>query len=202
MGYAHGMRWTDQVVRESIMEVANTFAERRMPSRSEIEDYYGNSALTSRISRTGGTYYWAEVLGLEVKESETKVGLIAERAIKERVSQMGFDVELTGFKHPYDLLVDGCVKVDVKTAHKSKIHGCDVYAYRLAKPQQTCDVYVFCEMDKNEIVKTYVVPSAIISGQVQVEMGIGSTKYEPFCNRFDLIGRMVEFQKSLCEPFV
>lgn len=197
MGYTHGRRWTDETTAEAIMEIANTFDPVRMPSSSEVKAFCGDTSLSDRISKTGGFYEWANRLGLEVKYSETKLGIKAEHDISKRLCDLGFTAEMTSSRYPYDLLVNGCVKVDVKAANKSDIRGCDVYAYRIAKRQQTCDFYIFCEMSDEEIIKTYVVPASAVSGQVQVEMGTGSTIYDVYAERYDLIGMAVDFYKSI-----
>lgn len=189
--------WTEEEMIHDILEVANKFDPARMPSRREIEEYYKNSSLADRISRNGGFYHWAEVLGLETKHSETKVGFIAENEIAKLLSDIGHSVEITNSRYPYDLLVDGCVKIDVKASHRTLVHGAEVYAYRLAKRQQTCDVYVFCEMEGSNIESFFVVPSNAITGQVQVEMGTKSTIFEKYRNRLDIIDDITNFYKSL-----
>lgn len=96
----------------------------------------------------------------------------------------GFDVKPTSVKHPYDLLVNGCIKVDVKTAKTTLVRGCPVHAYRLAKRDHTCDFYIFYEIDT---LKVYVVPAYRCQGQVQVEMGKNSKPYAKYLGAFDLI---------------
>ena len=197
MGYTHGVRYSDEEIKERILELANTFEPVRMPSRREIEDYYGGSSLTNKISRTGGHYHWAMELGLDIKYSETRLGVYAENVVFDILSNMGHDVEKTSLKHPYDLLVDGCVKIDVKAANISYIHDNKVRAYRIAKRQQTCDFYIFCEIDEDKLSCVYVVPSSKVSGQVQVEMGVIETSYAKYKNRYDLIQKTVNFYEFL-----
>ena len=51
----------------------------RMPSRSELSEYYGNDKLTNAIRRFPGGYYKiAEILNVEMKESETQFGKYGE----------------------------------------------------------------------------------------------------------------------------
>lgn len=184
MGYAKGIRWTDELIADAIMAVANQFDPPRMPSNDEAKRMTGSCALSNAISKNGGYKHWADKLGLAQKHSETKLGIEGERYLAELLQTMGYRVETTSANHPYDLLIDGCVKVDVKTAKTSYIRGCPVHAYRLAKKQQTCDFYIFYEYDT---LRVYVVPAHKCQGQVQVEMGYNSKLYAKYLGAFHLI---------------
>ena len=74
MGHSHGIKWTDEKIKEEIIKVKESLCLERMPTRSEIELVMGNSALTDKISKTKGYYGWAEELNLTIKESETTFG--------------------------------------------------------------------------------------------------------------------------------
>lgn len=197
MGYTHGIKWTEELIEEKLMEVANTFDPVRMPSLAEIRRHYGDNALKSQLCRTGGVYRWAEKLGLEVKHSETLLGVQTEKQVAKILTRLGYEVEETPIRHPYDLLINGCVKVDVKAANISYIRGSKIRAYRLAKRQHTCDIYLFCEIDDNKISNVYVVPASAVTNQVQVEMGTFKTIYEKYRDRYDLIQKTIDFYKSL-----
>lgn len=197
MGYTHGIKWTEELIEEKLMEVASTLNPIRMPSLAEIEKHYGDSALTNKLCKTGGLYYWADKLGLEIKHSETLLGVQTEKQVAKILARLGYEVEETPIRHPYDLLVNGCVKVDVKAANISYIRGSKIRAYRLAKRQHTCDIYLFCEIDDSKISNVYVVPASVVTNQVQVEMGTSKTIYEKYRNRYDLIQKTIDFYKSL-----
>lgn len=191
MGYTHGQRWTHEDIVEGIRKVIDFYGIDRMPSKQEIEDFYSNSALVNKIAKTGGFYVWAESLGLEVKNSETKLGFDLEVQVLKILKAMDFKCEMTSTKHPYDLLVDDCVKIDVKAARKTKIKGSDAYSFRLAKEQQTCDVYVAaCVNDEREIQQIYVIPAHIMTGKVQLCMGAGHSIYDSYIDRWDIIEKM------------
>ena len=135
-------------------------------------------------------------MSLKQKKSETALGIHGEQVMADVLRGLGFTVEATSVKHPYDLLIDGCVKVDVKTANTSYVRGCPVHAYRLAKKQHTCDFYVFFENDTDAI---YVVPAHVCTGQVQVEMGSGSKRYAKFKDAFYLIRECVKLFQAMDE---
>lgn len=184
MDYTKKIQWTDELLAEAIMEVANQFEPPRMPSNEEARLMTGSHSLSNAISKRGGYKFWADKLGLEQKHSETKVGIEGELTIADVLKSKGYDVEPTSANHPYDLLIDRRVKVDVKTAKTSYIRGCPVHAYRLAKRKHTCDFYIFYEADTEKI---YVVPAHKCYGQVQVEMGNDTKSYAKYLGAFDLI---------------
>lgn len=66
----------------------------RMPSRSELSEYYGNDKLTNAIRRFPGGYYKiAEILNIEMKESETQFGKYGEDLATKLLEEHGFAVE-------------------------------------------------------------------------------------------------------------
>ena len=187
-------KWTDNTIAREILNIANQFDPPKMPTLKEAQEMYENGGLACAISKTGGFEYWANKLGLPQGYSETKIGVQAEKDIADELKAKGYGVELTSTKHPYDVLVNGCVKIDVKAANTSMIRGCPVHAYRLAKRQHTCDFYIFREIDTDS---TYIVPAHLCNGQVQVEMGIDSKKYEPYKEAWDLIGKASKFYREM-----
>ena len=192
------MKWNEETIAAKVADIANKFAPARMPSNSEVIEMTGSYALANAIQKNGGYEYWANRLGLERKHSETKVGIEYERKVGEMLRKGGHNVQETTIKHPYDLLVDGCVKVDVKVANTSLIRGSKVHAYRIAKRQHTCDFYICCEVDTGSI---YVIPANMVTGQVQIEMGLNSQKFRHYKDAFFLINDAVNFYKSLVIPF-
>ena len=186
--------WNESEIENGILRIANTFAEPRMPSNSEVFAHEGNYALAVAIQKHGGYKYWAKKLGLEQKYSETVLGLAGEKDVADCLRSLGFEVKETSVKHPYDLLINGCVKVDAKTANTSYIRGCPVHAYRLAKRDHTCDFYIFYEHDT---LRKYVVPAHKCHGQVQVEMGIGSKAYSEYLNAFHRLAEASDFYKAM-----
>ena len=116
MGYVRGTRWTDELIKEKVIEVKEKLGLDRMPSRKECANYFHNDALVNAVSRRKKWYKLAEELGLEVKNSETYFGKSYEAKTEEMLNGMGFEVRKMSQNFPYDLLVD-CVKVDVKASH-------------------------------------------------------------------------------------
>lgn len=180
------------MIAEEIQAAIRGLNINRMPSKSELEMLYGDSSLVNKISRTGGFYFWARKLGYDVKNSETKCGYEIEKTIEKILENMGHECELTGVRHPYDILVDGCVKIDVKSARKTKVHGSNAYSFGLAKRQQTCDVYIaVCLGSESDIEKIYVIPAHIMTGKKQLCLGVGHSKYDTYIDSWDVIEKFV-----------
>lgn len=176
--------WNEDKIVEGIVRIASMFEPKRMPTNREVIEFEGNYRLANAIQKNGGYEYWANRLGLDQKYSDTKLGIEGERFVANRLKELGFKVETTSIKYPYDLLINECIKVDVKTANTSHVKGYPIHSYRLVKGQPTCDFYILLEADTERM---YVVPSSKLSGQVQVGMGIDSNPYAKYLGAFDLI---------------
>ena len=184
--------WTERDIENGINEIRHAWLLERMPSMAEVKMYYGDCRLTNAISKSGGFRYWAKKMGLEVKDSESQLGYECEMMVMQLLKEQGYDCEKTSIRHPYDLLVNGCVKIDVKVARVSKCRTSDSYSFRLAKPQQTCDVYIaVCLGDSAEPKKTYIIPSHVMTGKKQLTLGIVHSKYDEYIDRWDIIDQFL-----------
>ena len=77
-----------------------------------------DSALSVKVSRSGGFKCWALKLGLELKESETTKGWKYEEKALKDLTDRGYNVKEMTTKHPYDLLVEENVRIDVKVSSR------------------------------------------------------------------------------------
>lgn len=189
------MKWSEEKIKIGIMNLAKQFDPIRMPTNREVLEMTGNHALSMAIQKNGGYEAWANRLGLEQKYSETLIGVKWEKTVARILEGRGHRIEMTSIKYPYDILVDECIKIDVKVANKSKVNGSYIYAYRLAKPQQTCDFYVCCENDGAN--RIYVIPANAVNGQKQMDMGSITTKYDVYEDAWNLIAHAAAFYKDL-----
>lgn len=179
--------WTDEITAHFILDCASGLELNRMPSREELNNYYGNSSLTNHIRRSGGYYYWAERLSLPMKESETQTGKLGEERAMDLLEQHGFSAKRMSTKYPYDIYVNGAVKIDVKTANPTKTTGqSKCYSFGLSKRCPTCDIY-FLLANKPGGETVYIVPSSI--NQTQICIGEGKSKYDRYIDRYDIIRR-------------
>lgn len=194
MGYAFGTKWSDELIKEEILKVMEALNINRMPSSDEIKLVTNNSKLTNAIRRHGGYLQWSARLRLDQSNCETRIGLNAEIKIKEILESKGYKVEKMRTRHPYDLLVNDNIKIDVKAANKYKSpKGWSSYSFNLEKKQPTCDIYVICCLQEN---KTLVIPSKFIK-QTQLCITDKSSKYDKFQDRWDYIDKYDLFYKNI-----
>lgn len=193
MGYARGKRWTDSIVEEEIIAVVKVLGEDRMPSKSECDSITGNYALTNAIKRYGGFDYFANKLNLKIKESESKLGHKGEVQVKKKLENLGYKVERMRLKHPYDLLVNDNIKIDVKTSSKYKSpEGWNSYSFNLEKENPTCDIYIFLCLEDD---KYLIIPSKFLK---QTQLTIGEvSKYDKYKDCWGYINQYDRFYKEI-----
>lgn len=192
-------KWNDKKIVEEINSCMKTLNLNRMPTRSELENI-NRGDLCNAIGKSAGYYGWAKKLGLKTKMSETTKGkryeYIAERMLKAHFK----DVEVLQMSqnYPFDILVDGTVKIDVKvgTVH----NGFDVpaYTFRTGKKYGSCDIYLCFGLNKKqEISDIFIIPTAMANvTTINVCIG-GNSKYLRFSNRWDIISEMMTSNKKL-----
>lgn len=172
----------------------------RMPSRQEIVNVKHNNILTSAIAKNGGFKKWAEMLSLEMKNSESKTGWIAEDWAKDYLESLGYKVEKMSTKHPYDLLIDNFIKVDVKCSKpimvkKNKTYS-RLHSFWINKRHSTCDLYLLYALDEeNKIERVFVIPGHELMVKT---LCIGKeTKYEKYIDRWDYFDKYIKFHEQL-----
>ena len=143
--------WTQDKILLYVKACMSATGLTRMPSRSELSEYYGNDKLTNAIRRFPGGYYKiAEILNIEMKESETQFGKYGEDLATKLLEEHGFAVERMSTRCAYDLYVNGSVKVDVKTARPSRANKSFCYSFNLEKRFPTCDIYFLIAKKRRE----------------------------------------------------
>lgn len=199
MGYTHGIKWSDELICTELKEVMRILGINTMPTHSQMDEVFGSEALTNAVVHHGGTMRFAKLIGAEIKECESKFGDKYENLCAKEISdRYGFVVEKMKPRYPYDLLVDGSVKVDSKVSklyvnNKKKI---SFYTFNLEKKNPTCDVFVcYCINNNDQIVKTIIIPSSAVTGQTQLSTGV-SGRWDKYINNWDLIQRLAEFNRS------
>ena len=188
MGYSHGKHWTQEEILESVKICMEDTGLSRMPSRNELNRYFGNTGITNALRRFPGGYYEiAKILDVRMKESETQFGRSGEELAIDLLKAHGFEVERMSTRYAYDLYVNGSVKVDVKTARPSRANKSFCYSFNLEKRFPTCDVY-FLIAKNEEKESIYIVPASI--NQTQIGLGTGTTVYSKYQDRYDIITDM------------
>ena len=194
MGY---IVWSDALIESKILECKEGLNLNRMPSANEMAKYFGNYALSNKISKGIGFYGWSVNLGLPMKLSETQTGKNGEAIAAKELEQLGYCVERMTTGYPYDLMVNAVVKVDVKFSNLYHGVNGDFYSFRLNKAYPTCDVYILIANDDNGNKKLYVVPSKDVH-QKQVSIGSGHSVYEKYLGRLDFLDAYEKAFKEVC----
>ena len=200
MGYSHGEEWTELGIKDEIEKVMSCLNINRMPSNSECKMVTKSSALSSQISIRGGFKYWAERLGLQSKNSDSKTGWEYEEKAKKFLERAGYDVESATVKHPYDLLINQSVKIDIKVSNLYKGKVGNFYSYNLEKKFPTCDFYILYAIGKFSDEDALIVPSCLANIS-QISVGELNSKWDVFSGRWDLIEKEVRFKKSYFDEF-
>lgn len=194
MGYTHGEKWTENKIIEAIMQVVDNWELNRMPSRSEIERFYGNTALSNVITKKYGWYELAKKLKLAIKESETYRGKKQEQIAKETLISKGYTVEKMPQNFPYDLLINNCVKIDVKASKLYEGKNGGFYSFNLERPFPTCDIYLLYLLNNDRTTKNVIViPSKFVPKNSQISIGAIKSKYDRFVDKWEYIGEYIEF---------
>ena len=192
------MRWTDELIEQEIKSCMKSLDIKRMPTKSELLSLNRND-LHCKISKSKKYTGWAEHLGLQIKRSETTFGNEYEYLIKEKIESFSnhLTAEKMTTKHPYDLLVNGCVKIDVKVGCAHLHFGTRAHTFNLNKKYATCDIYICVALDeKKEIERCFTIPAALIP---IVTLNIGKeSKYNKYIDRWDFVYHFVnEYEKAI-----
>lgn len=121
MGYTHGNKWNEGDIEKSIMNIVNTLGLDHFPTKKEMIDFYGNRSLACKVSKEGGSRYYAGLLNLKILSCESDFGAFYEEfAIDDIFHNVGLHSVHTNVKYPYDILTNRNIKVDVKSSMKLK----------------------------------------------------------------------------------
>ena len=187
------LKWNDEEIEKNIKAAMKSLQIERMPSSNELKSL-GRNDLHCAISKSGIKYSgWANKLGIELKISETYKGNKYEYIIKEKIERLSdhLKAEKMSTGHPYDLLINKCVKVDVKVSSPNMKNG-RVHTFGLNKVHSTCDIYVCVALDEaDQIERIFIIPSPHV--QI-VTLCVGEkSKYNKYIDNWDFI---VKFTKN------
>ncbi|MFC6455937.1 hypothetical protein [Paenibacillus vulneris] len=190
------IKWDDQMIESEILLVLKELSLDRMPSSSEIKKHSGNVALHNKICKTLGYRGWAVKLGLEQKESETKLGQDIEDFATEILHSKGYSVEKMTTNYPYDLLINGTVRVDTKSGRAYDLQGSRCHTFGINKRNASCDIYlIFALSEDGSLERTYIIPSHKLK---VTSLSIGEkSKYDIYKDRWDYINTYDKFYKSI-----
>lgn len=197
MGYTKGVKWTEEMIIEKVLEVSNKNGGKCMPTSSQLLDYYGDYSLINQISKKYGFNRLAIKLGLKMSKSTTNLGFEYEMDIFEFIfSKLGLNAEKMDTKFPYDILVEDFIKIDVKCSNL--VEGRSYYTFNLEKNKPKCDILICLGLGENkEILKTYIIPSFLMSGKKQLSVGLGNSKYDKYLDNWSLIDDYMELLNKI-----
>ncbi|GIN93357.1 hypothetical protein J22TS1_44080 [Siminovitchia terrae] len=189
--------WPDKRIETEIKKCIEDLQIERMPTASELISI-GRNDLHCAISKSIKKYSgWAMDLGLSLKASETNKGNKWEGFVKEKLESKGFLVQRMSANHPYDLLINDCVKVDVKVGKAHTHFGARSHTFRTAKKFATCDVYICVALDEVGKIESYFIMPAALIRVVTLNIGTDS-KYNKYKNDWDFIRRFVnQYKKAI-----
>ena len=198
MGYSHGTKWTEDVIKQKLDSMIAKFNMKVFPTAKQLKDLNGNCALSSAIYKTGGAKYWAGKTNLPLKKCETFFAEEYEEECANKLFELGYEVEQMTTKFPYDLTANKHIKIDVKVGRlytNYKIGS--FYTFNLEKKNPTCDVYVcYCINEINEIDKVYIVPSKIMYGKKQLSVGQNTSIYDIYKDNWNILKTYDDFYKQ------
>lgn len=197
MGYTHGIEWDDSLIEYAIKDVIKIAKLDNFPTHKQMNEATGSMALSNAVSKHGGTRYWADRLGLDTKPCESKLGEEYEVKCMEHIKHLGYRCEKTPHRHPYDILVENNVKVDVKCGNLYHGASGDFYTFNLEKSMPTCDIFVCYCLQNERVEKVFVIPSTELSGNTQLSIGKVKSKYDLYRDAWGVIRSYDEFFKGL-----
>ena len=98
---------------------------------------------------------------------------------------------------PYDLLVNDCVKIDVKASKLYNGKQGSFYSYRMGKPFATCDFYLLFAINNDMAERIMVVPSNHVITNHQISVGEHDSIYHKYIDKWELISSLSEFWNKL-----
>ncbi len=188
--------WTDEKIQNYIINIMHQLNITRMPSMSELLDVSHNNSLDDAIKNSYGYYGWANKLSLNIKSSETLLGINYQMYCKTELENKGYSVQDTRMIAPYDLIINKDVKIDVKSGCAYYEHGNRHYSFGINKKYPTCDIYIIYAINENkkDIDKTFIIPSKYLH---ITTLHIGEiSKYNTFIDQWKYIDKYIEYYNS------
>ena len=126
----------------------------------------------------------------EARQDANELGKEYEEKAWKLLKEQGHRVELMPYKHPYDLLVDGVVKVDVKVGNLRAAEKCgNRYSFHIGKKPSTCDAFILYGINEGEE-KRFFIPSLVLGDIADVSIGEIDSEYNKYIDDISLIKRL------------
>lgn len=182
-------QWTDEELEDEARKIATALGH--FPSCSELKEM-GRNDLACLMGRRGGLIHWSEKIGIPRRHSDSDTGWEGEDAAAQCLGELGFDVARRGgVKWPFDLLVGGLLRVDVKAARMATYGYCRGWFYRIAKEPQS-DLILLWQLDTQDF---YPLPW-FLCPRTNVTISRSGGKYMPFRNNDTVIRDMLALRQQ------
>jgi hypothetical protein len=158
VGYSHGKRWTDEDVERELRHIVATTG--MVPTAQRL-GAAGRQDLSNQIGRRGGFAHWRNKIGLPENDSESAMGHRWETHVAELLEATGHAAERQTARAPFDILVDDCVRVNVKSAHwgaYGRDNYCKGHFFGIGKTWASCDVFALVAVTDDEPPRVMWVP--------------------------------------------
>lgn len=181
--------WNDDRFTEELLSVSKIFG--KMPSNSDLRSI-NRLDLSNQIARRGGFLGVAKKFNLHRSHSDSDTGWDGERDLQDILIQKGFSAErITAVKSPFDLCINGCLRLDVKSTSYSEQGACRGWFYRVGKAPQA-DIVAFFQLDTKNV---YFIPWNKCPW-TNVTISRGGGKYKNYLNRYDYIEHLIKRRKD------
>jgi hypothetical protein len=182
-------KWSEGLVESKLRELIKTFG--KFPTNSMLREI-GMNSLSSQICRRGGFAAWAKRLGCSRADSDSDFGWGGELAVQAILEREGFSVARSSqVKAPYDLLVNGLVKIDVKTASFASYGFSKGWFYRIGKIPSS-DLVCLFKADTGDM---YLIPWDSCPHTNITITPTGKT-YAAHLNAFDVLRKVVKMREE------
>lgn len=181
--------WDDNRISAEIHAVAATHGY--FPSNSELMEM-GRGDLASAINRSIGFMAWSERLNIPRRSSDSDFGWDGEKAVVKLFNLQGLPaIRSDRVKAPFDVLVGGVLRVDVKNAVYAEYGPCRGWFYRIGKIPQA-DIVILHQADTGDF---YGLPWHLCPTS-NVTISRDGGKYAAYFNNWELIRLMLEIRRN------
>ena len=179
--------WNEETVCVELKIIAKELGH--IPTAEYLKEI-GRHDLMCAISRNGGWKHFSRTLNIPLKKSCTTTGWLGEDVVMDILRKKGFDVGLTPTRCHYDLIVNGCCRIDVKTAKYAEYGLSKGWFFRNGK-QPSCDFVVLLRSDKNDC---FIIPWSHCSN-TNITVSKSMRKHKRWYEKYSLISKFCEINK-------
>lgn len=101
--------------------------------------------------------------------------------------------------HPFDLLLNNNVRIDVKASHLYEGKLGKFYAFNLERKYHDCDIFFLRCINNQGEYRDLIIPVSRVMGQKQISVGENKSKWYAYENRYDLIDKYIGFYEDLAK---